>query len=109
MIIKMHAQCDWSRSVLYYSVITPCAADDGDEYKHYYVHMCLKYNVCIQVVCLSPTYELALQTGQVAEKMGQFCPEIKIGYAVRGERGRKCSPKFNLFHLCHQPQSISNN
>lgn len=39
-----------------------------------------------QVVCLSPTYELALQTGQVAEKMKQFCPEIKIGYAVRGER-----------------------
>ena len=41
------------------------------------------------MVCLSPTYELALQTGQVAEKMGQFCPEIKIGYAVRGERGEK--------------------
>ncbi|XP_068700197.1 ATP-dependent RNA helicase DDX19A-like isoform X4 [Montipora foliosa] len=39
-----------------------------------------------QVICLSPTYELALQTGQVAEKMGKFCPEIKIGYAVRGER-----------------------
>lgn len=39
-----------------------------------------------QVICLSPTYELALQTGQVAEKMGKFCPEVKIGYAVRGER-----------------------
>ncbi|XP_074626266.1 ATP-dependent RNA helicase DDX19A-like isoform X1 [Acropora palmata] len=39
-----------------------------------------------QVICLSPTYELALQTGQVAEKMSKFCPEIKIGYAVRGER-----------------------
>ena len=36
---------------------------------------------------MSPTYELALQTGQVAEKMGKFCPEIKIGYAVRGEKG----------------------
>ncbi|XP_067051710.1 ATP-dependent RNA helicase DDX19A-like isoform X2 [Acropora muricata] len=39
-----------------------------------------------QVICLSPTHELALQTGQVAEKMSKFCPEIKIGYAVRGER-----------------------
>ncbi|CAH3027042.1 unnamed protein product [Porites evermanni] len=39
-----------------------------------------------QVICISPTYELALQTGQVAEKMGKFCPEVKIGYAVRGER-----------------------
>ncbi|XP_067055184.1 ATP-dependent RNA helicase DDX19A-like isoform X2 [Acropora muricata] len=39
-----------------------------------------------QVICLLPTYELALQTGQVAEKMRKFCPEIKIGYAVRGKR-----------------------
>ena len=41
------------------------------------------------MICLSPTYELALQTGQVAEKMSKFCPEIKIGYAVRGERGEE--------------------
>ncbi|XP_044176836.1 ATP-dependent RNA helicase DBP5-like [Acropora millepora] len=39
-----------------------------------------------QGICLLPTYELALQTGQVAEKMSKFCPEIKIGYAVRGKR-----------------------
>lgn len=38
-----------------------------------------------QVICLSPTYELAIQTGEVAAKMAQFCPEIKIKYAVRGE------------------------
>lgn len=38
-----------------------------------------------QVLCLSPTYELAIQTGEVAAKMGQFCPEIKIRFAVRGE------------------------
>ena len=44
------------------------------------------------MICLSPTYELALQTGQVAEKMGKFCPEVKIGYAVRGERGKKLAP-----------------
>lgn len=45
-----------------------------------------------QALCLSPTYELAIQTGEVAAKMAQFCPEIKIRYAVRGEevpRGTK--------------------
>lgn len=47
--------------------------------------------VFLKVICLSPTYELALQTGQVAEKMGKFCPEVKIGYAVRGEKGKNIS------------------
>lgn len=45
-----------------------------------------------QVLCLSPTYELAVQTGEVAAKMSKFCPEIKLKYAVRGEdlqRGAK--------------------
>ncbi|XP_049769936.1 DEAD-box helicase Dbp80-like [Schistocerca cancellata] len=45
-----------------------------------------------QVLCLSPTYELAIQTGEVAVKMAQYCPEIKLRYAVRGEevpRGTK--------------------
>ncbi|CAH3027041.1 unnamed protein product [Porites evermanni] len=51
--------------------------------------LCCNELICctfIKVICISPTYELALQTGQVAEKMGKFCPEVKIGYAVRGER-----------------------
>lgn len=38
-----------------------------------------------QVLCLSPTYELAIQTGDVAQKMAQFCPDIKIRFAIRGE------------------------
>lgn len=38
-----------------------------------------------QVLCMSPTYELAIQTGEVAAKMARFCPEIKLKYAVRGE------------------------
>lgn len=38
-----------------------------------------------QVLCLSPTYELAIQTGEVAARMAQFCPEIKLKFAVRGE------------------------
>lgn len=46
----------------------------------------------LKVLCLSPTYELALQTGEVASKMSQFAPEITIRFAVRGEeilRGSK--------------------
>ena len=52
----------------------------------------------IKVICVSPLYELALQTGQVAEKMGKFCPEVKIGYAVRGERGEKLEPGKIIMH-----------
>jgi len=48
-----------------------------------------------QALCLSPTYELALQTGAVVEKMGKFLIEdgLRVGYAVRGEKpqkGAKC-------------------
>ena len=31
-----------------------------------------------QVLCLSPTYELALQTGEVASKMSQFAPDLTL-------------------------------
>lgn len=49
-----------------------------------------------QALCLSPTYELALQTGGVLEKMGKFLIEdgLKVAYAVRGSRplmGAKCN------------------
>ncbi|KAG1668007.1 DEAD-box helicase Dbp80 [Nymphon striatum] len=47
-----------------------------------------------QVLILSPTYELALQTGHVAQKMATYCPDIKFKFAVRGEevdRGDKVS------------------
>uniref|UniRef100_L7M813 RNA helicase n=1 Tax=Rhipicephalus pulchellus TaxID=72859 RepID=L7M813_RHIPC len=37
-----------------------------------------------QVLILSPTYELAIQTGEVAKKMAQFCKRITFCYAVRG-------------------------
>jgi len=45
-----------------------------------------------QVLCLSPTYELALQTGNVAKQMAQFYPQIQLRLAVKGEdiaRGSK--------------------
>ncbi|XP_047465664.1 ATP-dependent RNA helicase DDX19A [Mugil cephalus] len=43
-------------------------------------------NKWTQCLCISPTYELALQIGQVIEQMGKFCPEVKLAYAVRGNR-----------------------
>lgn len=39
-----------------------------------------------QCLCISPTYELALQTGKVIEQMGKFYPEVTLAYAVRGHR-----------------------
>jgi len=40
-----------------------------------------------QCLCLSPTYELALQTGKTVELMGKFLKNLQVGYAVRGNRG----------------------
>ncbi|XP_056398727.1 ATP-dependent RNA helicase DDX25 isoform X2 [Hyla sarda] len=42
-----------------------------------------KYPQCI---CLSPTFELALQTGEVIEQMGKFCDGIDVIFAIRGNR-----------------------
>ncbi|RCN46905.1 DEAD/DEAH box helicase [Ancylostoma caninum] len=40
-----------------------------------------KYPQCL---CLAPTYELAIQIGDVVAKMAQFMPEVAVHYAVRG-------------------------
>lgn len=42
-------------------------------------------------LCLAPTYELALQIGCVIETIGRFCADIKVTYAVRGNRGESAS------------------
>ncbi|KAK7799704.1 hypothetical protein U0070_019300 [Myodes glareolus] len=39
-----------------------------------------------QCLCLAPTYELALQTGRVVERMGKFCVDVEVMYAIRGNR-----------------------
>ncbi|CAH1787973.1 unnamed protein product [Owenia fusiformis] len=39
-----------------------------------------------QCICLSPTFELALQTGKVTEQMAKHMTSLKVCYAVRGER-----------------------
>ncbi|XP_071021868.1 ATP-dependent RNA helicase DDX19A isoform X4 [Oncorhynchus clarkii lewisi] len=49
-------------------------------------------NKWTQCLCIAPTYELALQTGKVIEQMGKFYPEVKLAYAIRGnklDRGTK--------------------
>ncbi|XP_032512289.1 DEAD-box helicase Dbp80 [Danaus plexippus] len=55
-----------------------------------------------QVLCLSPTYELAIQTGEVAARMAKFCPEIKMKYAIRGEELPK-GTKINSHILIGTP------
>ena len=62
------------------------------------LNCCNELSCCslFKVICISPTYELALQTGKVAEKMGKFCPEVKICYAVRGEKGEKVEPEKSM-------------
>ncbi|XP_072012668.1 ATP-dependent RNA helicase DDX25 isoform X1 [Engystomops pustulosus] len=44
-----------------------------------------------QCICLSPTFELALQTGEVIEQMGKFCDGVDVVYAIRGNRPSKGS------------------
>lgn len=50
-----------------------------------------------QCLCLAPTYELALQIGGVTEKMAKHMKDVKIGYAVRGERiARGCKSDHHI-------------
>ncbi|KAM8795508.1 ATP-dependent RNA helicase DDX25 [Eudromia elegans] len=39
-----------------------------------------------QCLCLAPTFELALQIGRVVERMGQFCADARVAFAVQGNR-----------------------
>ncbi|KAM6929175.1 ATP-dependent RNA helicase DDX19A [Lycodopsis pacificus] len=43
-------------------------------------------NKWTQCLCISPTYELALQIGQVIKQMGEFCPDVKLTYGIRGNK-----------------------
>jgi len=50
-----------------------------------------------QAVLLSPTYELALQTGKVIETMGKYYTNFSIEYAIRGNmkpRGTKLTAQI---------------
>ncbi|KAJ8016922.1 hypothetical protein DPEC_G00012390 [Dallia pectoralis] len=46
-------------------------------------------NKWTQCLCIAPTYELALQTGKVIEQMGKHYPEVKLAYAIRGNKLEK--------------------
>ena len=49
---------------------------------------------------------MALQRGEVAKRMGKFLLEIKIGYAVRGERGEEFCKKHNKTANPLHPTSV---
>ena len=51
------------------------------------------------MICLSPTFDLARQTG-VLETMSKFATEIRMVYALRGERG-VAKLTYLCSHLTH--------
>ncbi|KAL2295871.1 hypothetical protein Nmel_017396 [Mimus melanotis] len=69
-----------------------------------------KYPQCL---CLAPTYELALQIGQVVRTIGKFCTDVKVNYAVRGNQGITEQPgseqakgKHRELHAWRQPNTF---
>jgi len=40
-----------------------------------------------QCLCLAPTYELALQIGDVTKQMSKFMRDVRVVFAVRGAGG----------------------
>jgi len=54
-----------------------------------------------QVICLSPTYELAIQTGELACRMAKFVPDIKFTFGLRHE-----DRKFQVFNTSSPADSI---
>ena len=40
------------------------------------------HSLTAQAIYLSPTFELALQTGKVLEQMGKFLPNVSVTYAI---------------------------
>lgn len=50
-----------------------------------------------QALCLAPTYELAIQIGEVVAKMGRHITDLSVRYAVRGEnleKGKKITEQI---------------
>jgi len=48
----------------------------------------------VQCLCLAPTYELALQIGEVTKQMSKFMGGVRVVFAVRGAEGRPLSLIF---------------
>lgn len=49
------------------------------------------FNFAVQCLCLAPTYELAVQIGEVIEKMSKYMTGLRMRYATRGERGESAA------------------
>jgi len=47
-------------------------------------------------MCLAPTYELALQIGDVTKQMSKFMGDLRVAFAVRGAEGRLSCCNFLL-------------
>lgn len=45
------------------------------------------------MLCLCPTYELAIQIGEVVDNMAQFYPDIKIRYVGSSSMARVNCPR----------------
>jgi ATP-dependent RNA helicase DDX19/DBP5 len=56
---------------------------------------------------LAPTYELALQIGDVTERMAKHMKNVKIGYAVKGERS-KFKVEFVVLFVKSRPITMLN-
>lgn len=58
-----------------------------------------------QVLILSPTYELAQQTGTVAKQMAHYCPDIRFCFAIRGQE-RQRGDKINDHIIIGTPGKV---
>ncbi|CDW53980.1 ATP dependent RNA helicase DDX19A [Trichuris trichiura] len=61
-----------------------------------------------QCVCVVPTYELALQVGNVIQKLGAFMPELRICLAVRetDEQGANSNDRISDHVIVGTPGTI---
>jgi len=58
---------------------------------------------------LAPTYELALQIGEVTKQMSKFMGDIHIVFAVRGAEGGLCQDTVTDFAYVVLLCSLSDN
>ena len=58
----------------------------------------LSFMFYFQCLCLAPTYELALQIGEVTKEMSKYMEGLQITFAVRGgDRGEEIYQGYDLF------------
>lgn len=81
------------------SIISPLLI----QYKMVGMETTVKLFSLFQCLCVSPTYELALQNGKVIEQMGKYYPDVKLVYAIRGNKRKDVWPfkatAAVLFHI----------